>query len=88
MKTHSSSQSLTLAYAFEQFLEVSLFDRRIRESYAEDLASLLAECAVLFLPSHRHPLFSPDFITSSIFRCDCPAGKPALLYLHAGVIFE
>jgi hypothetical protein len=44
MKPHSSSQSLTLAYAFEQFLEVSLFARRTRESYAEDLASLLAEC--------------------------------------------
>ena len=43
MKTHTSP-SLTLAQAFEQFLETSLFARRTRESYAEDLASLLAEC--------------------------------------------
>ncbi len=43
MKTHTSP-SLTLAQAFGQFLETSLFARRTRESYAEDLASLLAEC--------------------------------------------
>src|SRR5438874_2487656 len=42
MKTHASP-SLTLAHAFEQFLEVSSFARRTRESYAEDLAPLLAE---------------------------------------------
>src|SRR5229473_4589475 len=42
MKTHASP-SLTLASAFEQFLEVSSFARRTRESYAEDLAPLLAE---------------------------------------------
>src|SRR5258708_8151417 len=40
----SSSPSLTLSRAFEQFLEVSSFARRTRESYAEDLASLFAEC--------------------------------------------
>jgi len=34
---------LTLASAFEQFLEASSFARRTRESYAEDLAPLLAE---------------------------------------------
>src|SRR5712692_4997310 len=44
MKTTSASPSLTLSRAFEQFLEVSSFARRTRESYAEDLASLLAEC--------------------------------------------
>src|SRR6266852_4663457 len=43
MKIHFSSPSLTLANAFEQFLEVSSFARRTRESYAEDLAPLLAE---------------------------------------------
>src|SRR6266566_9857344 len=43
MKTHASFHPLTLANAFEQFLEVSSFARRIRESYAEDLAPLLAE---------------------------------------------
>ncbi len=43
MKTHISP-SLTLAHAFEQFLEVSSFARRTRESYTEDLALLLAEC--------------------------------------------
>jgi hypothetical protein len=32
-----------LTQAFEQFLEVSSFARRTRESYAEDLAPLLAE---------------------------------------------
>src|SRR5437016_1555630 len=42
MKTHASP-SLTLAHAFEQFLEISSFARRTRESYAEDLAPLLAE---------------------------------------------
>ncbi len=42
MKTHASS-SLTLAHAFEQFLEVSSFARRTRESYAEDLAQLLTK---------------------------------------------
>lgn len=42
MKTHTSP-SLTLAQAFEQFLETSLFARRTRESYAEDLAPLFAE---------------------------------------------
>src|SRR5258708_461377 len=43
MKTHASFHSLTLASAFEQFLEASSFARRTRESYAEDLAPLLAE---------------------------------------------
>src|SRR6266699_4213919 len=43
MKTPSSFHPLTLASAFEQFLEVSSFARRTRESYAEDLAPLLAE---------------------------------------------
>src|SRR5215469_7474489 len=43
MKTSASFHSLTLAHAFEQFLEVSSFARRTRESYAEDLAPLLAE---------------------------------------------
>jgi len=43
MKTHTSFPPLTLAHAFEQFLEVSSFARRTRESYTEDLAPLLAE---------------------------------------------
>src|SRR2546430_10319457 len=43
-KPCSSFPSLTLAQAFEQFLEVSSFARRTRESYAEDLAPLFAEC--------------------------------------------
>jgi integrase len=43
MKTHTSP-SLTLVQAFEQFLEVSSFARRTRESYTEDLAPLFAEC--------------------------------------------
>ncbi len=43
MKTCFSSQPVTLTQAFEQFLEVSSFARRTRESYAEDLAPLLAE---------------------------------------------
>lgn len=43
MKTQPSFHPLTLAAAFEQFLEVSSFARRTRESYAEDLAPLLAE---------------------------------------------
>src|SRR6266567_4436220 len=43
MKTHASFHPLTLASAFEQFLEISSFARRTRESYAEDLAPLLAE---------------------------------------------
>jgi integrase len=43
MRTRSSFHPLTLASAFEQFLEVSSFARRTRESYAEDLAPLLAE---------------------------------------------
>ena len=43
MKTHASP-SLTLAHAFEQFLEISSFAQRTRESYAEDLAPLFAEC--------------------------------------------
>ncbi len=47
MKTTSASPSLTLSRAFEQFLEVSSFARRTRESYAEDLASLFAECGQL-----------------------------------------
>jgi len=42
MKTHSSFHPLTLAHAFEQFLETSSFARRTRESYAEDLAPLIA----------------------------------------------
>jgi hypothetical protein len=42
MKTHVSSP-LTLAHTFEQFLEVSSFARKTRESYAEDLAPLLAD---------------------------------------------
>lgn len=42
MKTHVSSP-LTLAHAFEQFLEVSSFARRTRESYAEDLTLLFAD---------------------------------------------
>lgn len=42
MKTRSSSYPLTLDDAFEQFLETSSFARRTRESYAEDLAPLLA----------------------------------------------
>ena len=43
MKTHASCHPLTLTSAFEQFLEVSSFARRTRESYTEDLAPLLAE---------------------------------------------
>jgi site-specific recombinase XerC len=43
VKTPLSSQPLTLASAFEQFLEVSSFVRRTRESYTEDLAPLFAE---------------------------------------------
>lgn len=42
MKKHASFHSLTLASAFEQFLEASSFARRTRESYTEDLAPLLA----------------------------------------------
>ena len=41
MKTLFSSQHVTLVGTFEQFLEVSSFDRRIRESYAEDLAQVI-----------------------------------------------
>jgi site-specific recombinase XerD len=43
MKTQSSFHPLTLASAFEQFVEGSSFARRTRESYAEDLAPLFAE---------------------------------------------
>jgi integrase/recombinase XerC/integrase/recombinase XerD len=43
MKIPASSHPLTLANAFEQFLDASSFARRTRESYAEDLAPLLAE---------------------------------------------
>src|SRR5437016_204484 len=43
MKTPSSFHPLTLASAFEQFLDASSFARRTRESYTEDLAPLLAE---------------------------------------------
>src|SRR6266567_4568008 len=43
MKILSSFHPSTLASAFEQFLEVSSFARRTRESYAEDLAPLFAE---------------------------------------------
>jgi len=43
MKTLSSFHPLTLAHAFEQFLDASSFARRTRESYAEDLAPLLVE---------------------------------------------
>ena len=43
MKTHFSFHPLTLAHAFEQFLEASSFARRTRESYAEDLAPLFTE---------------------------------------------
>jgi integrase len=43
MKIHSSFHPLTLAHAFEQFLEASSFARRTRESYTEDLAPLFAE---------------------------------------------
>src|SRR6266480_162306 len=42
MKIRSSSHSVTLADAFEQFLEGSSFARRTRESYSEDLAPLFA----------------------------------------------
>ncbi len=42
MNTRFSSHPLSLASAFEQFLEVSSFARRTRESYAEDLAPLIA----------------------------------------------
>ena len=42
MKTRFSLSPLTLAGAFEQFLEVSSFARRTRQSYAEDLAPLIA----------------------------------------------
>src|ERR1700692_2849806 len=42
MNTHSPSHPLTLAHAFEQFLEASSFARRTCESYAEDLAPLIA----------------------------------------------
>ena len=44
MRTHATLHSLTLAQTFEQFLEVSFFARRTRESYTEDLAPLFAEC--------------------------------------------
>lgn len=47
MKTRSSSSPLTLASAFEQFLESSSFARRTRESYTEDLAPLLASVGQL-----------------------------------------
>jgi site-specific recombinase XerC len=43
MKTSAFFHPLTLMHAFEQFLEVSSFARRTRESYAEDLKPLLAE---------------------------------------------
>jgi hypothetical protein len=43
MNTRFSSHSMTLADAFEQFLETSSFARRTHESYAEDLAPLFAE---------------------------------------------
>jgi integrase len=43
MKIRFSSHPLSLASAFEQFLEVSSFARRTRESYAEDLAPLFTE---------------------------------------------
>jgi site-specific recombinase XerD len=41
MNRPDSLKSLTLASAFEQFLESAPFARRTRESYTEDLASLL-----------------------------------------------
>jgi integrase len=43
METRSSFYPLTLSCAFARFLEGSSFARRTRESYAEDLAPLLAE---------------------------------------------
>jgi integrase len=43
MKTHSSPLPLTLASAFEQFLEDSSFARKTRESYTDDLAPLLRQ---------------------------------------------
>src|SRR5258708_39426869 len=51
MKIHASFHPLTLANAFEQFLEVSSFARRTRESYAEDLKPLLAEAG-------QHPVMA------------------------------
>jgi hypothetical protein len=43
MKIRFSSPSLMLSRAFEQFLEVSSFAQRTRESYMEDLVSLFAQ---------------------------------------------
>ena len=43
MKTYTSLDPLTLAGAFDQFLEISSFARRTRESYTEDLAPLFVE---------------------------------------------
>jgi integrase len=51
MNTRFFSQSVTLTQAFEQFLEVSSFARRTRESYAEDLAPLLAEVGQKLAPA-------------------------------------
>ncbi len=43
MKTLSLFPSLSLAHAFEQFLEDASFAQRTRESYTEDLAPLFAQ---------------------------------------------
>src|SRR5882762_6772088 len=75
MKTHSSFRPLTLAGAFEQFLEVSSFARRTRESYAEDLVPLLAEVGqqpvTALTADMLQPFFArvdPPYITEHTIR--------------------
>ncbi len=65
MKTRSSFHPVTLASAFEQFLEGSSFARRTRESYAEDLAPLLAE-----IGQHPVPTLTAEILQVFLARQD------------------
>jgi site-specific recombinase XerC len=68
MKTRLTSPSLILSCAFEQFLEVSSFARRTRESYTEDLVSLFAQIGHMPVTA-----LTTDVIQSFLARQESPA---------------
>lgn len=88
MKKPDFSATLTLARAFERFLEEASFARRTRESYAEDLAPLLtqygqADASVLTTEIIQVYLARQESLAPTTYNRRLAALRSFLGFLHA-----
>src|SRR6266699_4229792 len=88
MKRPESLERLTLAKAFEQFLDSASFARRTRESYIDDLAPLLvqygqADISVLTTEIVQEYLARQEQLAPTTYNRRLAALRSFLNFLHA-----